>query len=127
MSESEAHVGAGSGPGRASRAKSAAPVCGGRAIRTRSAGPTRWALIFAVSGYHSKDVKDLPYAIIDAKKLKATLEEQGWTVQIEEDLELEETKKKMEEFAARRAQGDDIMFAFVGHGVEEPYSLNPEP
>ena len=127
MSDSEAHVGAGSEPGRASRAKSAAPVRVGRASRTRSAGPARWALIFAVSRYHSKDVKNLPYAVIDAKKLKATLEEEGWTVQIEMDLGLVETEKKMEEFAARRAQGDDIVFAFVGHGVEEPYALNPEP
>ncbi|KAJ1479039.1 hypothetical protein T484DRAFT_1815734 [Baffinella frigidus] len=78
------------------------------------------ALVLSVSGHENNTVSNLYNPDIDAAKLKATLLKLGgWTVQMVADRGLEQTKKKIKEFAALRARGDDdCLFAFVGHGIE---------
>jgi len=82
-------------------------------------GPRRSALIVAVSAYACANVSNLANTRIDAAKLEGALLKLGWKVEMSLDLGLKQTKKKMEEFAGRRANGDaDCVFAFVGHGLE---------
>ena len=87
--------------------------------RGGSAGRAKFALIVAVSKYASNNLNDIPGAIIDAKKLEATLVKLGWKVKMALGLPLEQAREKIEEFAGLNAKGDhDCLVSFVGHGIE---------
>ena len=87
--------------------------------RVQSAGRQKCALILAVSEYvHQKPLRS---AISDARTLQGTLMKQdGWSVEpvLNRGLETTEKMKKTIENLANDHGDDDVMFVFIGHGVE---------